>query len=350
MSTKDYILNKPAPPKTKQEIIAPITPIDDLKKAQAVASKPVKKIEMQRPQDNIARFRSQLDEWIKTNPNPALSPEDLKKEQDLQRKRQIIAAIGDGVSAIANLVATAHGAPSAYTGKNTMSERMKVNYDKLIKDREEKIDKWNNAYWRIKTQDQDRADSWRRDMMAQKQREEVLERQDEIMQHQREQDLSNVEYRKERDKKDDDFKKRQLEIQEQKTNNSTTGAKTKPKKHTYTSGKESFTIYDNIWDSSWAQLFNVVAEDMLQQGKVREHELRDMTARDMEAFVNRYWSMSDKAKELMQYMSNMDADGNITVKADSLDSQDENDDEIIDFATMVNSGFFKLQDPYRSHK
>ena len=66
------------------------------------------------------------------------TPEQLEKEKKKQRRRQVIAAIGDGISALSNLYFTTQGAPNMYDGKNTMTERVKANYDKLRTERDKK--------------------------------------------------------------------------------------------------------------------------------------------------------------------------------------------------------------------
>ena len=77
------------------------------------------------------------------NPYTPPTAEELEKEKKKQRRNEIFAAIGDGVMALSNLFFTTQGAPNMYTGKNTMSERTKIRYDKLMKDRDEK----NTAYF-----------------------------------------------------------------------------------------------------------------------------------------------------------------------------------------------------------
>jgi hypothetical protein len=59
------------------------------------------------------------------------------KEKKKQKRDQIFAAIGDGISALSNLYFTTQGAPNMYSGKNTASERLQVRYDRLMKERNE---------------------------------------------------------------------------------------------------------------------------------------------------------------------------------------------------------------------
>lgn len=71
------------------------------------------------------------------NPYTPPTDEELAKEKKKQKRDQIFAAIGDGISALSNLYFTTQGAPNMYSGKNTASERLQVRYDRLMKERNE---------------------------------------------------------------------------------------------------------------------------------------------------------------------------------------------------------------------
>lgn len=71
------------------------------------------------------------------NPYTPPTDEELAREKKKQKRDQIFAAIGDGISALSNLYFTTQGAPNMYSGKNTTSERLQVRYDRLMKERNE---------------------------------------------------------------------------------------------------------------------------------------------------------------------------------------------------------------------
>lgn len=76
--------------------------------------------------------------------NKMYTPETAEEKAKRERKEKwdkTAAAIGDGISALANLYYTTKGAPNSYDGKNSMSERTRQLYDKLDKDRKEN-DRW----------------------------------------------------------------------------------------------------------------------------------------------------------------------------------------------------------------
>lgn len=64
--------------------------------------------------------------------------EERKKAQRKQRNRQIVNSIADGLSAISNIVTTAHGAPDLGVGKTLMTAKSQERYDKLYKDAEDR--------------------------------------------------------------------------------------------------------------------------------------------------------------------------------------------------------------------
>lgn len=90
--------------------------------------------------------------------NAFYTPETAEQKAKRERKEKwdkTAAAIGDGISALANLYYTTKGAPNSYDGKNSMSERTRQLYDKLDKDRKEN-DRWYlNHYMNAAKMDED---------------------------------------------------------------------------------------------------------------------------------------------------------------------------------------------------
>jgi hypothetical protein len=72
-----------------------------------------------------------------------------KEELDAERKRfnrnKIVSAVGDGISAIANLVSAANYAPNMYNNENSLSSKMQARYDKATADYEAKKAQYMNA-------------------------------------------------------------------------------------------------------------------------------------------------------------------------------------------------------------
>lgn len=101
------------------------------------------------------------------NPYKPPTEEELAKERKKQKREQIFAAIGDGISALSNLFFTTQYAPNMYTGKDTMSERTRVRYDRLVKEREGKEKEYYEGLMRAKQADAEEADrerKWQRQL------------------------------------------------------------------------------------------------------------------------------------------------------------------------------------------
>lgn len=101
----------------------------------------------------------------KLNPYTPPTDEELAKEKKKQKRDQIFAAIGDGISALSNLFFTTRYAPNMYDGKNSMSERTRVRYDRLMKEREGKEKEYYAGLMKAKIADEEKADrdrKWQR--------------------------------------------------------------------------------------------------------------------------------------------------------------------------------------------
>lgn len=87
--------------------------------------------------------------------NPYQPPikEELEKEKKKQKREQIFAAIGDGISALSNLYFTTKGAPNMYTGANNASERTRVRWDKLAAERNANMTAYINGLMRARQAD-----------------------------------------------------------------------------------------------------------------------------------------------------------------------------------------------------
>lgn len=148
--------------------------------------------------------------YKKLNPYKPPTDEELAKEKKKQKREQIFAAIGDGISALSNLFFTTQYAPNMYTGKNTMSERTKVRYDKLMKEREGKEKEYYEGLMRARIADEERDDrerKWQRQLGLDKKNDD---RYNEGIQHRNEREKitddrydAEQEYKKGRDKEAD---------------------------------------------------------------------------------------------------------------------------------------------------
>lgn len=87
------------------------------------------------------------------NPYQPPTAEELEKERKKQRREQIFAAIGDGISALSNLYFATQYAPNMYSGRNTASQRVKDRWDKLAADRNANMTAYINGLMRARQAD-----------------------------------------------------------------------------------------------------------------------------------------------------------------------------------------------------
>lgn len=123
--------------------------------------------------------------------NKMYTPETAEERAKRERREKwdkTAAAIGDGISALANLYYTTKGAPNSYDGKNSMSERTRQLYEKLDRDRRENERWYLNHYMNAAKMDADEAKaerSWKNTLEMQKQAQENADRNFEAQEKQR---------------------------------------------------------------------------------------------------------------------------------------------------------------------
>lgn len=83
------------------------------------------------------------------------TPEELARERKRHKREAIISAIGDGISAISNLVYTTRYAPNAYTGKDTLSERNRARWEKARKAYDDDLKGWIHGKMAARKADRD---------------------------------------------------------------------------------------------------------------------------------------------------------------------------------------------------
>jgi hypothetical protein len=98
-------------------------------------------------------YAQMFEQWHKED-HPQTA-EEKEAERKRQRRKAIFAAIGDGVSALANLYYTSKGALNAYDGKNTMSGKLKEQWEKDRKERKAKDKEYLTGYMQAQKWDAD---------------------------------------------------------------------------------------------------------------------------------------------------------------------------------------------------
>lgn len=77
-----------------------------------------------------------------------LTPEELEKERKRQKREAILAAIGDGISAMSNLYFTTQYAPNSFDPSQGMAATTKKRFDQLKKDREDNQRQYMEGFMR----------------------------------------------------------------------------------------------------------------------------------------------------------------------------------------------------------
>lgn len=269
------------------------------------------------------------------NPYTPPTKEELEKEKKKQRRDEIFAAIGDGVMALSNLFFATKGAPNMYNGKNTMSERTRVRYDKLLKDREEKNTAYFTGMMKAKQADADNAHrerSWQRQLGLD---EKEQQRYNDEIKHRNEREkiaddryTSEWEFKKERAKiADEQWEKSFNESKRQHNQNYNLGKKrisaaggskskvnankSRGRKFVFRNGEEEpIGIYENVWKGSMQGVYDVLAEDMREaHQKDKQNNPRvpnHKSAQEKEDFVKQNWHKSPRAIEYMRVLSGID--------------------------------------------
>ena len=267
------------------------------------------------------------------NPYTPPTAEELEKEKKKQRRNEIFAAIGDGVMALSNLFFTTQGAPNMYTGKNTMSERTKIRYDKLMKDRDEKNTAYFNGLVKAKQADSEEAHrerSWQRLLGLDKKNDD---RYNEGIQHRNEREKiaddrydAEQEYKKGRDKEADkrwqttfDENKRQadrsynFQVKRHNDNVAVERDKARATAARGVRGKQlgfsdgdgnQVAIYENVWKGSMPSIYDALVADGIEPEALQK--VNGMSASDKDTFVKENWYKSEKAKNIMLSLSKLD--------------------------------------------
>lgn len=319
--------------------------------------------------DGGGRSMSYEDLYKALNPYKPPTPEEVEKEKKKQKRDQIFAAIGDGIQALSNLFFTTQYAPNMYDGKNTASERVRVRYDKLLKERQNNAYAYINGLIGAKKADDAKADGerrWQRQLALDQQERE---RYDERKKHQQEREKiaddrydDETKYRRGRDKAADDRWREQMDenrrnndrnynfrVKQQQDNKDiqerrirATGARAvRGNQLAFSDGDgNEVSIYENVWRGSMQQVYDAMMSDFTPEDeKERARFERQMkrldTPQKKEDYVKQNWHRSARAKAVMLALSKLDPatmTSEVTTDDDDvIDYNPADDDDVIDY-------------------
>lgn len=242
---------------------------------------------------------------------------DALTEEQIRKRKRLFNAIGDGLGALTNLYFTTQGAPSVeYDPRGSLTARQQERWDAIDANRnalaqQEYQRKQNELAMRLAEQRQLRQEAiaarqraedkqWRQSEADRqyKQHQESLANQRAIqemmMQNRLEEEKiaqSGMNYRA----------NVSADTQKQKAAASTAKAM-RGKPLQFSDGKNTVSIYENVWKPSMQQVYDAMLADGVEDASLKVGP----TAAQIENFVKQNWQKSPKAKELMKVLSNID--------------------------------------------
>lgn len=246
--------------------------------------------------------------------NPQPSGEELARMQKQDKARRIIGAIGDGLSAIANMYYVGKGAPSA--NLVSLSDRYRKIYDDALAKYKAEVDAWRKGKWEAYVKDVLQGNKDREYDLDRTKAEDANRRAEDKLEYNRNKDAEQARYRAERDKADDAYREEVLR-QRRESDAATLAqrkaeadAKAQDKKKAgnitlYNTGTgETIPVNEDTYLYSLPQLVSVIEKDT---GRTLDLGLKTgigVAPQDkMKAFVNQYWTQSETAKRMIQDMS-----------------------------------------------
>ncbi|MDE6010870.1 MAG: hypothetical protein K2F87_05465 [Muribaculaceae bacterium] len=163
MATIDDITGGSATPPSRTDKPTQISPATVATDATKIAGMPgdaavAPKLDIETPQ------MSYVDMYRLMNPHRPETAEQRAKREKREKSEAVLAAVGDGISALSNLFMTSRYAPNAYDPSKGMSATTKARLDRLRQEREAKSKEYFDGYMRAKAMDEakDREDrNWR---------------------------------------------------------------------------------------------------------------------------------------------------------------------------------------------
>lgn len=308
------------------------------------------------------------DLFKKLNPYKPPTEEELEKEKKRQKRAQIFAAIGDGVTALSNLYFTTQYAPNMYDGKKTLSESGRVRYDKLVKDRREQGGAYINALLKARQADDEGARqerSWQRQLGLD---QEARDRYNEGIAHRNEREKiaderykNEREYKKGRDQEADrrwqeafdenrrrSDKDRNLRLKQHNDNISVRKGQARAAAARGVRGKQlgfadgngnQVSIYENVWKGSMQQVYDAMLSDLAPSDEAErkrwERQMKKIdTPQKKEDYVKQNWHKSPTASQIMLTLSSLDPATMTSELNDEIEDytpDSEGGDDIIDY-------------------
>lgn len=294
------------------------------------------------------------------NPFKPMSEEELEQQRKRVRAQQKVSALADGISAIANLVATTKGASNAYTGENTLTGRQQARYDQLKGEYENNLKAYMSGLMGARQMDEQKADkerSWQRQLGLDKENRENRAEEMEFRREQaaiaQEQWDKQFSYKQKMDQLTQEnwlktFAENQRRanvsesqswqrIKDARENNAAKigaaaakAARGKEIVFNDTKGNE-MSIYENVWKGSMQQVFDALVEEM-EANNVRVNRTQLKTQQAKDDFVKQHWNKYPTTVRMMNILAGLDPAEGIDGGIDLEQFAEGGDDDFSQFA------------------
>ena len=112
--------------------------------------------------DNTPKKMSYKEMYQALNPYKPPTAEELEAQRKKEKRQKIFAALGDGISALANLYFTTQGAPNMYNPANSQQDVVKDRWDKIKQERDQHMKEYTEALMKAQALDDENADNERK--------------------------------------------------------------------------------------------------------------------------------------------------------------------------------------------
>lgn len=112
--------------------------------------------------DNSPKKMSYKEMYQALNPYKPPTAEELEAQRKKEKRQKIFAALGDGISALANLYFTTQGAPNMYNPANSQQDVVKDRWDKIKQERDQHMKEYTEALMKAQALDDENADNERK--------------------------------------------------------------------------------------------------------------------------------------------------------------------------------------------
>ena len=246
---------------------------------------------------------------------------DAEKLAKKERREMIFSKLTDGISAIANLIATTKGAQNSFTGENTRTENTRKKWEEFYKKQKEEGRQIYEDQMRALKLEEDLKYRKEKDEEEKRRYEEGIEWRNQQAQKSEERYNKEQENRKARQEEEDrrwqetfNEGKRRHDENIKVQNDRIDAAKAKGvrgKAIGFVDGNgNQVSIYENVWKGSMQQVFDAMVNEGVGRGVLSEtrwnNKISAMTPSEKEDYVKQNWHKSPKASQIMLTLSTID--------------------------------------------